>query len=394
MSKFKTTVHRLKIWLVLFSLVILFTAGQQADQQINNIPVKVLSERHAFGTRFIDIQLLKSYYSKENLEQIWRFYCEKYPDKKDKLDVRIYVETDNSRSGLSQERGFDAIFNRQGEGAAAGGGDNEFYTYRPNLDEPEEKENIQLNGRYPFLLNSYIGNIEADFVTAAQKGDWDKLETFFKQGQDVNTRDEKGRSALMAACRSGEIEIVKILLAKGADINAKDKAGDTPLHEAVMAVIKDSSQKDGWRWGHPGIVKSLLDSGADVNAQSEGWTPLLIVASHGNNDIVEMLLKKGADLNAKTGTGMTALARALYDGKTETAKVLLEAGADVNTKDEDGYTPLMRTVEDSDMVRLLLAKGADVNAKNSGGETALAIAKKRPHNESVILLLLKYGAKE
>jgi ankyrin repeat protein len=384
--------------LLLCTLILAIKAAHQEAQLIAGIQVNVKSERRSLGTWFVEVRLARQFYSKDNLERIWRYYCEKYPDKKDKLDMRIYVDSLDFQSSSLKKSSFEdtyaAIFSRQGEGAIAGGGDNEFYTYRPNLDKPDKMENVQLKGKYPFLRNAYTGDPDSDFVVAAGKGDMARLVAFLERGGDPNTRDDRGRSALMAACRNGQTEVVKFLLANGAQVNARNNKGETALLDAVMAVRTDTKEKNGWRWGHPEIVKILLDNGADVNAQKEGWTPLLCAASHGNNDIVRLMLKANADVNAKTNTGMSALARALYDGKTKTAEILLEAGADVNTKDNEGNTPLMRAaVGYVKILRLLLEHGAHVNAANIHGETALKIAMNYPNNYRIIQMLLNAGAR-
>jgi hypothetical protein len=393
--KRKKTLISVTSVLTITSFILVIGATRQGELLISGAPVKIKSEHYSFTTWFVEVQMPKQYYSKDNLERIWQYYCEKYPDKKDKLDVRVCTDFTHLRSGSLEKHSYDAMFSRQGEGAIAGGGENEFYTYRPNLDKPDEKKNIQLKGTYPFLRDTYTGYPNSDFVVAARKGDITRLEALFKEGIDIDVRDDKGRTALMAACNSGQTEIVKILLAKGADVNAKDNTGETALNDAVMAVVSDPNEKNGWRWGHPEIVRMLLGNGADVNAQKEGWTPLLCAASHGNNDIVRMLLNAGADVDSKTYTGMTALARSLYDGRPQISKMLLKSGADVEARDNEGYTPLMRAATGYvEVVRLLLEKGVDVQATNIHGETALKIAKSYPDNHQIIQMLLKAGARE
>lgn len=396
-----TTLKRIAISTVSGFLLAAFslsgTTAQQHDQWVPGISFRTIYEHYGFGAWFVEVVIPRQSYSKENLEHIWHYYCEKYPDNRHKLELRVNADSSEDRSS-SVRQGYDgihdAVFSRQGEGAIAGAGDNEFYTYRPNLDKPDEKKNVQLKGRYPFLMNAYTGDSRVDFVVAAGKGEIVKLEAFLKDGVNITARDEKGRTALMAACRTGQIDVVKLLLASGAEVNAKDNEGDTALKDAVMAVVKDHNEEEGWRWGHLEAVKVLLASGADVNAQKKGWTPLLCAASHGTNDILRMLLSKGADLDARTDTGMSALARAIYDGRSETFKILLEAGADISARDNDGYTPLMRAaIGNADIVRILLEQGADVSASNTHGETALKIAENQPKNDRIVRMLLRGGAK-
>jgi ankyrin repeat protein len=355
---------------------------QKQGDMIGDIPVRVLWEHKGFGTWFVEIAIDKAHYSRENLEQIWRFYCEKYPDTKDKLDVRVYAS-------LGRWRGHDpdALFSRQAEGLLASGGDNEFYTYRPDPDMPNDKQNVQLRGRYPFLLDAYTGDPGSDLVVAAGKGDLVKFEELLKQGVDPSSRDHKGRTALMAACRHNNLGIVKTLMARAADLDARDVDGETALVDAVMAIVKDPNEGDGWRWGNPQTVRFLLDHGASVNVQKTGWTPLMCAASNGKDDILRMLLDKGADVNVRTETGMSVLTRAIYDGrlKLPSIKLLIEAGADLNSKDGDGLTPLMLAVRRSqspDLVRLLINCGADLNATNNAGETALVIARRTADRDS------------
>ena len=53
-----------------------------------------------------------------------------------------------------------------------------------------------------------------------------------EMGADVNAKDDKSRTALMAASNYGHIKIVSRLLEKGADVNAKDYYGNTALMAA------------------------------------------------------------------------------------------------------------------------------------------------------------------
>jgi ankyrin repeat protein len=361
------------------------TVRTQDEQSIDGLPVKIKREHYGFRTRFVEIIVSRQYYSKENLERLWRHYCEKYPDKKDKLDIRVFVELGEPDSKAAKERSFDANFYRQGEGAAALGGDNEFYSYRPDLDKPDKTVNVQLKGKYPFLRDSYSGDPAFDFVLAARKGELARLEAFLKSGGDVNAQDEKGRTALMAACETGRTNIVKMLLASGANPNLQNNDGDTALNEATTTSEVGPTDTAGSRGGNIVIVKLLLASGADARTATGDFPPLICAASYGNNAIVKLLLKEGANINAKNWTGMSALARSIYDGRYETTKILLAHGADIESRDDSGNTPLILAAPRGlQVLRNLLDRGANANATNNNLETALIHSYSR---ESVLVLL-------
>jgi hypothetical protein len=74
----------------------------------------------------------------------------------------------------------------------------------------------------------------------------------FKEGQDVNVVDSKGRTTLHFASASGHVESVHHLLESGANPALQDVNGNTPLHLAVLST-------------HLDIVELLLRYGADVN---------------------------------------------------------------------------------------------------------------------------------
>jgi len=166
-------------WKLLFSILALLAVStafgkalmQVKEETIAGIQIKVLSEeRSSFSqTQFINLVIPDKSYSRENLERIWRHYCEKYSDKKDRLDVRVYInrsyefnrqfdgrpinmhtsEVLGPNGTTVKLRSFEAWFLRSGDGAFAGGGDNELMIYSPNIDEPEKKERVVLAGKDP-----------------------------------------------------------------------------------------------------------------------------------------------------------------------------------------------------------------------------------------------------
>jgi len=118
---------------------------QVREEKIAGMNVKVLSEyRSSVKTQFITLSMPEESYSKESLIRIWRYCCEKYTDRKDRLDLRIYVNgsyefnrqfngwpvDSHTREAISPNgtrvklRGYEASFLRMGKGALAHDGDN------------------------------------------------------------------------------------------------------------------------------------------------------------------------------------------------------------------------------------------------------------------------------
>ena len=65
------------------------------------------------------------------------------------------------------------------------------------------------------------------FHEAARQGDIKKLQTRLRKGVDVDTRDDKGRTALYYAARGGHRTLVKLLLMQGADLAVTTGHGDS-----------------------------------------------------------------------------------------------------------------------------------------------------------------------
>ena len=233
---------------------------------------------------------------------------------------------------------------------------------------------------------------------AASEGRSEITKALIDAGADVNVKNVKGQTALIAATREGRSEIVKILLAAGANVNAKQSRERTALMVAVME-------------NRPKIAKMLLAAGANVRARDgRDRTPLMVAAGEGHVEFVQMFLAAGADVNLKSNNGsqtalswaarnghaevvqmllaadadikagfrnggLTALAKAAAGGHSETIKILLAAGADVNATNKPQLlvTPLMYAARGghSKSVKALIDAGADVNAKDSTDDTAL-----------------------
>jgi ankyrin repeat protein len=175
------------------------------------------------------------------------------------------------------------------------------------------------------------------------------------QGADVNAAGDKnfGKTALQAACYSGNERIVDLLLEKGAEVNENvaPVGGQSPLVSAVWA-------------GHLGIVKKFLNLGADINqpgSEQFGHTALSAAAELDNLKMLDFLIANGA--RTQGSYGLFALRMALNRDSLDTARRLLEQALDVNSCDNDP-APL-HLVKSIDMLNLLVTYGARFDAPGS-----------------------------
>src|SRR5688572_527444 len=112
----------------------------------------------------------------------------------------------------------------------------------------------------------------AVFFKAAARGDVARLKALIAAGQDVDARDQVGRTALMLAAEGGHINAARILLAVGADAKA-----------AV----------------------------SDRDAISYGCNALLFAAESGNEEMAELLIKAGASPKCETADESSPLSFAV-----------------------------------------------------------------------------------
>jgi len=126
---------------------------------------------------------------------------------------------------------------------------------------------------------------DSPFFSAVKSGDISTVKSELIRGIDVNARNTKGSTALMAASYFGHDKIVIALLKYNADVDLQNDAGYTALIIAINTEFKGGI--DGLQ-----IVKLLVDAGADINIKLNDeptWRiPYLIYGSH---PISEFFLK-------------------------------------------------------------------------------------------------------
>jgi ankyrin repeat protein len=75
---------------------------------------------------------------------------------------------------------------------------------------------------------------ELEFVSAAQRGNLNRIRQLLDQGINVNTVDKGGWTALCQAAYNGHKDILQLLLDRGAHTEKADPIGNTPLLTRVQ----------------------------------------------------------------------------------------------------------------------------------------------------------------
>jgi ankyrin repeat protein len=203
-------------------------------------------------------------------------------------------------------------------------------------------------------------------------------------GANIEARDKRARTPLLAAIEYGQDEIVRMLLSKGANTEAMDDEGRTALHFAAMF---NSSET---------IISASIDGGANIEARDKGArTPLLYAIAYGQDEIVRLLISKGANTEAMYDEARTALHFAAASNSSETIiSALIDGGANIEARDKGARTPLLYAIgyEQDEIVRLLLSKGANTEAMDDEARTALHFALECSPRETIVQALLDGGA--
>lgn len=182
---------------------------------------------------------------------------------------------------------------------------------------------------------------------------------------------------------------------------------------------------------HPNYFKPLLEKITDVTIGVDAGYPLAHSAvSRGNTAALDALMARDDfDINVTMRGGRTLLHTALGNQNFELAQTLINKGADIMAADQNGRTPLevaaqngaagltnqimrktrektgQEKIDQSVLDRSLLAAanngharicdilitaGANKEAVNAKGETALIVATKSAHIETVKMLIVKH----
>lgn len=264
--------------------------------------------------------------------------------------------------------------------------------------------------------NAKGSNLKPALIVASGNGHVEVVRLLLERGASIETRDEDGRTPLMATSIRGRVTLASFLIEQGANVNAQDSDGKSPLHSIMESslfwvpdrlrvsftklLLRNGATIDArdlsgqtplltsCRYGQKAAQRLLIEQGANINARDkDGNTPLFWAChcNHLGEPLGEplLLIEKGADVNAKTEQSKTPLHKVCgsYDLQSTRAlvRVLIDNGADIHARDSECSTPLHLAVisRSHRMVKLLVERGANVNDRNSKGDTPESLAKEK-----------------
>jgi ankyrin repeat protein len=165
-------------------------------------------------------------------------------------------------------------------------------------------------------------------ILAAELGRVEALRVLLSANANINSLDEKSRTALAWAVENRHDTAVEILLSiPGICVDSRDVTGQTPL---IMAARRDGVK----------ILNQLLKSNAAINSEDERkWTSLSWAAANGHERIVELLLSAhGIIVDHHDEQGRTPFSLAAERGSIQIMHLLIENGADPHILDSEGHT--------------------------------------------------------
>ncbi len=194
---------------------------------------------------------------------------------------------------------------------------------------------------------------------ASSQGDLEKVRALIRQGTNVNQlvldkkyNDRYQETPLMLASRKGHLEIVKELLAAGANVN---QTLPVNIERGIFPGENDTALEMACRSDNMDVVKTLAEAG--TRAEST----LLCACLTENEELLKIALQHKPNLNFTTGEGgVSPLMMIASKGNERMSKALLEAGVDPNYVNpfEVDYTPLQAAKDHPEIVQLLKSYGA------------------------------------
>ena len=176
--------------------------------------------------------------------------------------------------------------------------------------------------------------------------DIEALRKVISEGGDVNSKNEEGKSAFVAAFEKGLFKNAELLAENGANFENE---------EIVVGGLSQPLLHHASVFGLRSIIEKLLERGTDINLYNHYLlTPLGLACITGlcSPEVVEYMIQKGADVNTNGPEGDSLLLSLTKSRRSDIAALLVKNGADIDYKDRDGNTPFELAVAENDDVIL------------------------------------------
>ncbi|KAL1885851.1 hypothetical protein Plec18167_001347 [Paecilomyces lecythidis] len=237
---------------------------------------------------------------------------------------------------------------------------------------------IRNNAGQTCIYNLRFGNYGYERVQA--------IPLFIEKGLDLESRDRKGRTALLAACENGQQHFVTALLRHGASATVTDFENKTCLHilGQVMLSTIDHGKKD--RKIAVDVMSRLIKAGANISAVDNQGNTAFHDAIKTDDYFrpvqvrLEALLELGANPNTANNQGRTVLHMiSSLPGEPFADRFdwLQKAGIslDLRARDNQGFMPIHCAAAAADVNVLKLTKaGADLQARIDNGSNVLHLS--------------------
>jgi len=145
----------------------------------------------------------------------------------------------------------------------------------------------QGGAKMPYV-GRYYENPSAKLWDGVYNNYYKKVEQAFKEGADINMKNDNGLWFLLVASGHGNARMVNLLIEKGIDVNITNEFdyNNTALSTAVINAKYD-------------VVELLIEKRADINKENDKHdTPLIHAIKSEDYDMVQLLLEH-PDINIK-----------------------------------------------------------------------------------------------
>ena len=141
----------------------------------------------------------------------------------------------------------------------------------------------QGGAKMPYV-GPYYETPSAKLWDGVYENDYKKVEEAFKEGADVNIKNDNGSWFLLVASENGNARMVNLLLEKGIDVNITDDYDYNNNNNTALSTAVINAKYD--------VVELLIEKGADINKENnKGYTPLIHAIRFEDYDMVQLLLE-------------------------------------------------------------------------------------------------------